>query len=296
MSELVWVRKKTGMPAAPVCKIKTIQPGKELPILTFPVLDSCGLVEHLFTTRFGGVSKGIYATTNLSFGRADDETAVLENYKRFAKLLHTEVENMVCSDQTHTTNIRLVTQEDIGKGIFRKKDYSDVDGLITNIPGICLVTFYADCVPLYLVDPVHKAIGLSHSGWRGTVKRMGAVTLDEMNRNFGTDPRDVLVAIGPSICRACYEVSEDVASKFQKEFRGTEERILQKGRVLPDGEQKWQLDLWQANRQVFLDAGVKEEHMEITDICTCCNSEILFSHRATNGQRGNLGAFLMLKK
>lgn len=288
MSELVWIRKKTGLPATPVCK-------DVMPVLCFPTLDSCGIVEHLFTTRLGGVSKGIYATTNLSFSNADEREAVLENYKRYAKLLHTDLEHMVCSDQTHTTNVRLVTENDGGKGILRKKDYSDVDGLITNIPGICLVTYYADCVPLYLVDPVHKAIGLSHSGWRGTVARMGAVTLQSMKQNFGTDPKDVLVAIGPSICSDCYEVSEDVAVRFKEEFYGYEEQILQKGRILPDGECKWQLNLWQANRQVFLDAGVLAEHIETTDICTCCNAAALFSHRATNGKRGNLGAFLMLK-
>ena len=101
----------------------------------------------------------------------------MENYRRMAAVLGTDAEKMVLSYQTHTTNVRLVTEEDAGKGIVKERDYTDVDGLITNIPGITLVTFYADCVPLYFVDPVHHAIGLSHSGWRGTVHRMGRVTL-----------------------------------------------------------------------------------------------------------------------
>ena len=146
----------------------------ELEYLVFPKLEETGVVEHLFTTRTGGVSNGIYSTMNLSFSRGDDLECVRENYRRIGEVLGTDPEHMVASKQTHTTNIHLVTKADAGNGITRPSVYDDIDGLATDIPGIALVTFYADCVPLYFVDPVHRAIGLAHSGWRGTVAGMGA--------------------------------------------------------------------------------------------------------------------------
>ena len=183
-----------------------------------------------------------------------------------------------------------MTEEDAGTGIIRPKDYTDVDGLITNISGITLATFYADCVPLYFVDPVHHAIGLSHSGWRGTVARMGKCTLEAMHREYGTAAADVYCAIGPSICQDCYEISEDVAVQFENAFSGHESEIL-----INKENGKYQLDLWKANEIVLREAGVKPEHLAVADVCTCCNPELLFSHRASHGKRGNLGAFLSLK-
>ena len=299
-NRMQWKRTKHTGDAAPVQRYARIFSGEEaegmidFPYLSFPLLEQTGIVDHLFTTRLGGVSEGIYATTNLSFSMQDNPEAVRENYRRIAQTLNTDIDHMVVSHQTHTTNVRLVTEQDLGKGIVTERDYQNVDGLITNLPGICLVTFYADCVPLYFVDPVHRAIGLSHSGWRGTVNRMGEKTLRAMGEAFGTKPEDVLCAIGPSICRDCYEVSDDVAGQFTREFAGHEETVLKKGRVTEEG-QKWQLDLWEANRLVLTEAGILPGHLEMTDLCTCCNHTYLFSHRATQGKRGNLGAFLKLK-
>lgn len=147
-----------------------------------------GLVVNGFSTRLGGASKGKYATMNFAWNKGDDPADVLENYTRMAKALGVDRDRMVASQQTHTTNVRLVTEEDAGKGVVRERDYTDVDGLITNVPDLTLATFYADCVPLYFVDPKHKAIGLSHSGWRGTVNRMGQCTIDAMKKAFGIQP------------------------------------------------------------------------------------------------------------
>lgn len=260
----------------------------ELEYLVFPKLEETGVVEHLFTTRTGGVSSGIYSTMNLSFSRGDDPECVRENYRRIGEVLGTDPEHMVASKQTHTTNIRLVTEVDLGNGITGPSAYDDVDGLATDIPGIALVTFYADCVPLYFVDPVKKAIGLAHSGWRGTVAGMGACMVQFMREHFHSDPKDLIVAIGPSICVDCYEVSEEVAEQFREEFP---EDVLQPGKA--DG--KYQLDLWKANESILLKTGIRLEHLTVTDVCTCHNPEYLFSHRASHGQRGNLAAFLMLK-
>ena len=263
----------------------------EVPLLHYPLLEETGMVEHCFSTRMGGVSKGIYESMNFSFVRGDEPEAVQENYRRVATALGTYPEQFVTTDQTHTTNVRRVTKEDAGKGVTRPRDYTDVDGLITNEPGLVLSTFYADCVPLYFVDPVHKAIGLSHSGWRGTVHRMGKVTLEAMREAYGTNPADVYAAVGPSICQDCYEISEEVAEQFYQEFSGHGEKIL-----INKGNGKYQLDLWKTNEIILLEAGIRPEHLAVTNICTCCNEKLLFSHRASRGQRGNLGAFLMLKQ
>lgn len=280
--------------------------------ITFSKLEATGMVKHLFTTREGGVSEGEFSSLNLSYTRGDDSAHVDENYRRVAKALGCEVADIVCSDQTHTVNIRQVSARDKGKGVVFPKDYTDVDGLITNEPGIVLATFYADCVPLYIVDTKNCAIGLSHSGWRGTVQKMGEVTLQAMSQVYGTCPEDVRVAIGPSICQSCYEVSEDVAKEFMAAFPNAEqyereyrscfaeidetEQIEDKRCLCYRKENgKYQLNLWFANYMVFREAGVTQEQIEITDLCTCCNSELLFSHRASHGRRGNLGAFLMIK-
>lgn len=260
----------------------------EMEYLTFPILEETGVVKHLFSTRHGGVSEGIYSTMNLSYTRGDRKEAVDENYRRIAAALNCQLSDFVCSDQTHTTNIRIVTGEDRGKGVIRPKDYSDVDGLITDVPGIVLATFYADCVPLFLVDTRHRAIGLAHSGWRGTVEKMGQHTLRAMEEAYGTRPEDVVAAIGPSICGDCYEVGSDVVKEIEKHFPG---KVCSK--ILRHlGRGKFLLDLWKANSYVLQEAGVLPERISVTDICTCCNPDYLFSHRASQGKRGNLAAFM----
>ncbi|MBE5978265.1 MAG: peptidoglycan editing factor PgeF [Paenibacillaceae bacterium] len=277
---------------------KNIKPGMNytesdpVPYLSFPMLEKTGMVTHGFSTKLGGVSQGKFAALNFTFTRGDNPDHVMENYRRMAAVLGVDEKRMVLSYQTHTTNVRLVTEEDAGKGIVKERDYKDIDGLITNVPGITLVTFFADCVPLYFLDPVHKAIGLSHSGWRGTVSRMGAVTIDKMKEAYGTRADDLLVCIGPSICGDCYEVGEEVALEFKKAFANENwNQILRK-----KDNGKFMLDLWKANEILLKEAGVKPENIQTTDICTHCNSDYLFSHRTCGNERGNLAAFLSLKE
>lgn len=263
----------------------------DLEYLTFPLLEETGMVKHLFSTRLGGVSEGIFASMNLSYARGDRKEAVDENYRRIAGVLGCQVEDIVCSDQTHTTNLKVVGRQDKGKGVTRPRDYHDIDGLLTDEPGIVLATFYADCVPLYFVDTKRCAIALAHSGWRGTVARMGRCVAEKMREVYGTVPEDIVAAVGPSICQDCYEVSEDVAEAFAQEFckPGQEQEIL-----ISKGGGKYQLDLWRANEIVLTEAGIVPSRIQVTDLCTCHNSEYLFSHRASQGKRGNLGAFLGL--
>lgn len=264
--------------------------GRELPLLKFHMLEEIECVEHCFSTRAGGVSEGEFSSLNFSYTRGDKKEAVDENYRRLARALGVSVSDFVLSDQTHTTNVLRVGKEERGCGVTKPKPYRDVDGLITDEPGVVLAAFFADCVPLYFVDPVHRAIGLSHSGWRGTAGRMGERTLEAMAAAFHTRPSEVFAAVGPSICRSCYEVSGDVAAVFMREFQDWHELMEERGGG------KYLLDLWKCNERVLLDAGVRPERLAVTNLCTCCNPARLFSHRASGGRRGNLGAFLYLKR
>ena len=262
-----------------------------VPYLSFRVLEESGMTVDGFSTRMGGASTGKFATMNFSYSRGDDPAHVLENDTRMAGALGVDRDQMVVSWQTHTTNVRLITREDAGKGVIRERDYRDVDGMICDIPGITLVTFYADCVPLYFLDKRRRAIGLSHSGWRGTVSKMGQVTLDAMGEAFGTKPEDVTACIGPSICQECFEVGEEVAEAFSQAFaRKDWDSMWHKGRP-----GKYQLDLWRANQLILMEAGVPEENISVTNICTRCNCRYLFSHRKEGEERGNLAAFLGLR-
>lgn len=259
--------------------------------LTYPALERIPGIVHGFSTRLGGVSKGMWATMNLSFTRGDEEKNVKENYRRIAAAIGFSVEDLVTSDQTHTANVRKIEERDRGNGITKPRPYTDVDGMITNVPGLVLATFYADCVPLYFVDPVRRAVGLSHSGWRGTIGRIGAVTVQKMREAYGSEPADLYAAVGPSICQDCYEVSEDVIERFMQSF----EKRYWESLFYKKENGKYQLNLWEANRRILLESGICPEKISMPGICTCCNPEFLFSHRASHGKRGNLGAFLGLK-
>lgn len=275
---------------APEYQVPQVCKKDDVVYLSYPDLEETGVVIHGFSTRLGGVSQGIYASMNLSFSRGDEREAVEENYRRVAKAIGFETKSIVMSDQTHTANVRVVTAHDRGCGYSRPRPYQDVDGLITNEPGLTLATFYADCVPLFLVDPVRKAIGLVHSGWKGTVGKIGQAAVQMMEQEYGTDPKNLVIAIGPSICQECYEVSEDVIERFQEVF--SEEYWKKLFYRKENG--KYQLDLWEANRLIFLGAGADPGNISMPGLCTCCNPQFLFSHRASKGKRGNLAAFLAL--
>lgn len=258
---------------------------------TYPILEGTGLVKHGFSTRHGGVSTGACASMNLDFKKEESKENVIENFRRIASVLDMPYDRLTASHQTHTTNVRRIYEEDVGSGISRTGRFTDVDGMITNIPELPLVTFYADCVPLFFLDVKNKAIGLSHSGWRGSAGYIGAVTVQAMNNEFGSEPEDIIACVGPSICASCYEVSEDVILEFKDRF---DKRLWDK-LFYKNKNGKYQLDLWEVNRQVLLSAGILEEHIAVSGVCTCCNPELLFSHRASKGQRGALAAFLSLK-
>lgn len=254
-----------------------------IPFLTFPKLEEAGVC-HGFSTRLGGVSKGIFESMNLSYNRGDEKEAVDENYRRIGNAIGFTLDQRVFSNQVHKTDIKIVSKDDCGKTM------TGMDGLMTDKEGVCLVTSYADCVPLFFYDPVKKVIASSHSGWKGTVGKIGRKTVEMMQKVYGSKPEDIIAAIGPSICQECYEISEDVAGEFYRNFP----ECLYEDLMIDKGNGKFQLDLWKANEWILREAGIQKEHLDITDICTCCNPKILFSHRATKGRRGNLAGFIRL--
>lgn len=262
----------------------------ELIYITFPKLEATKMVRHAFSTRHGGVSENHCATMNLSFSekRGDTKENVNENYRRLCSDIGIEAKNLVLSKQTHTNNVITVTKEHCGTGV-TKPSFCDVDGLVTNESGVALVTQYADCTPLLFCDPVKKVIATSHAGWRGTVKLIGKVTVEKMVKDFGCNPKDIIAAIGPCIGQCCYEVDDPVFNEFKKlDFLELDKIFIFK----ENG--KYMLNLVEANRQILLYSGILPSNIDISDICTCCNSEDMFSHRASKGKRGNLAAIIEL--
>lgn len=259
--------------------------------LTFPCYDDLDFVTNAFSTKKGGVSTGEFSTMNLGFHRGDSEETVLENYHRFCNAIGVSFEKLVASAQDHHTVIRRVTSQNTGIGIWKERDLRSVDGLLTNEPGIVLVTYYADCTPLYFVDPVKKAIGLAHAGWRGTVLEMGRHMVQAMRTQFDSDPEDLIVAIGPSIGQCCYEVDDPVVQAVEKLSY-----VLLMAVLTPKPNGRYQLNLWELNRQILMAAGVPEENIHVGGVCTRCHSDLLFSHRVMGAKRGGLAAMLSIKE
>ena len=251
-----------------------------VPYLTFPGLTAAGF-RHGYSTRLGGVSTGYFAEMNLAALKEPPEI-IQENYRRMAEVLGIDEKRVVMTYQTHSTGIRTVTEEDAGKGPFYTRDYTDTDGIVTNVPDLPLVALSADCCLLYFADPVKKCIGLSHAGWRGTAGDIAGKTVRRLSEEFGTDPKDLHCAIGPSICQDCYEVSGDVTDAFREQFSEKEMETICRG----NERGRYQLDLWGANRLLLLRAGVPETQIEVTDLCTKCNPELFFSHRLLGEKRG----------
>ncbi len=272
----------------PISQSLAAHEAASVPYYSFPSFEQIPFVRHGFSTRLGGVSEGIYASMNLSFTRGDTQEAVLENFRRFCTAIGTDANDVVISAQEHHTVVLPVTKADCGRGITRERGYTDVDGLMTNEAGVVLCTQYADCVPLFFVDPVRRVVATSHSGWKGTVAQIGAVTVRRMTEVYGCDPKDILCGIAPSIGPCCFEVDTPVYDEFAK-LPFADEEILHN-----DGNGKYHINLWEVNRRILLSAGVLPEHITVTDLCTKCHADVFWSHRVTGGERGSLAAFISL--
>lgn len=247
------------------------------------MLADTGLVRHGFMTRSGGVSEGCYSSLNLRFNCDDKRENVIENYRRAAEALGISPESLVLSHQVHEDKILNIGAEDRGNGIFKENRFESADGLITNTSDIALVTHYADCVPVLMVSRETGAIASVHSGWKGTVKRIAAKAACRLVEDYGGSMKDIIAAVGPSIQADHFEVGDEVAECFIKEF-GSDTAVRYSG--------KYHVDMQRAIIKSLIDAGVPAENIDNCGICTYCNCEELYSHRASHGQRGTHGAII----
>lgn len=242
---------------------------------------------HCFTTRMGGVSTGHLSSLNIGTSRGDDPANVLENYRILGDAIGFSPENAVLSKQIHSDIVRRVTPADRGAGLFAPA-LSPCDALITDVPGLALVVFTADCTPILLHDPVTGAVGAVHAGWRGTVSAIAGKTVETMAREYGSRPEDIRAAIGPNIGFCHFETDADVPQALLSAFGTEMEAYIEK-----KGE-KYHADLKQINAWVLRRAGVS--HIEISDACTVCQCSRYWSHRVTHGERGSQGAIIVCRE
>ena len=283
--------------------MKTIFPIKDyksgnhtVPLIESPLLQEIRGLRHGFSTRKGGVSKEHLSSLNLGFNLGDEREKVLENFRILGSLFEAKPEDFVLTQQTHSVNVRRVGKEDRGKGIFRERNYTDVDALITNEEGVILTAFSADCVPILFYDKGHRAIASCHSGWRGTHGRILARVIEAMQREFSSKPEEIYIAIGPSICKNCYEVSEDVGEAFLEAFPALREETKNASPIERVSEEKFHIDLWELNRIIALECFIPPENISISGYCTMERPDLFFSHRYSQGKRGVQGAFISLNK
>jgi len=250
--------------------------------------DKTNLVKTCFTTKIGGVSKGNYFSLNLGIKTDDKKENIINNFKNVCEATKISIQNLVLSDQVHKDNIKIITKEDRGKGILYDSDILEVDGFITNEKNVALVNVYADCVSIFLLDRKQKVIALVHSGWKGTVKKIVSKALIMMKERFDTNPKDCLAAIGPSIGPCCYEVDDKVIDQFKERFEDISNFTLLKDNG------KYMLDLWKANKMILEENGILERNISMSNICTMCNSEKLFSYRKDQGTTGRMVGIIQL--
>lgn len=240
-----------------------------------------------FSTRLGGTSKPPYNSLNLGLHVGDESGRVIVNRKRFARSLGLEAEALVSVRQVHGCHLVWAGSSRRGQGAFSwDESLQAADALATTERGLPLITFYADCVPLYFFAPTAGVVALAHAGWQGTVQKIGPLVVQELCRQLHIEPAAILAAIGPHIGPCCYEVDARVASQIE---------ALGAGGLVPGREGHWQLDLGEINRQLLLAAGIRAENIRQSRYCTACHPELFFSHRKSGGRTGRMGALIMLK-
>ena len=277
--------------------IKNYKSGNHtVPLIESPLLQEIRGLRHGFSTRKGGVSKEHLSSLNLGFNLGDEKEKVLENFRILGSLFEAKPEDFVLTQQTHSVNVRHVGREDRGKGIFRERDYTDVDALMTDEEGVILSAFSADCVPILFYDKGHRAIASCHSGWRGTHGRILARVIEAMQREFSSKPEEIYIAIGPSICKNCYEVSEDVGEAFLDAFPALREMTKNASPIERVSEEKFHIDLWELNRSIALENSIPAENISVSGYCTMERPDLFFSHRYSQGKRGVQGAFIGLSE
>ena len=258
-----------------------------LKYLESPDLDGCDFLIHAFCTRQGGVSKGHFASLNVSIREGDDADKVHQNFEMIASAFGFTAKQFLLVNQVHQDGIWVIDRPDPLSGDDPPPAF---DALVTNQPGTALCIKTADCVPIFLVDPVRRIIGAIHAGWKGTALKIAEKTTDTFVRCFESSPRDILAFLGPAIGPCCYEVDEHV-------FKTMADHPQQKSFFYQArNRERWMLDLPLANKLQFLNKGILPEHILSADLCTSCREDLFFSHRREAGQTGRQLNFIMLCK
>jgi YfiH family protein len=261
-----------------------------LTILFFKHLLEHETVTHFVSTRTGGFSESPYDSLNLGLHVGDDRDTVLKNRERLAVAVGVPLDRFTIARQIHSGNVRIVSAALRGSGSRDQVNAVEgTDAMATDTPGICLIVLVADCVPMLFFDPSRRAIGVAHAGWRGTLESVASHTVTAMKDAFGSSPGDIVVGIGPSIGPCCYQVGPEVVSQVKRVFHQRNDFIVNESK---DG--RGYLDLWKANLDVLLHAGVKRENIEIARRCTCHEPEWFFSYRKQGGDTGRFAAGIML--
>jgi polyphenol oxidase len=233
-----------------------------LRVLAWPALDACP-VDALVTSRHGGVSTGVYATLNLSFGVGDRPQDVLENRRRTAAAMGADLSGFVFGSQVHGAVARVVTRADRGRGAaVADAGVGEADALVTADPGTALGAVVADCVPILLYDPGAHVVACVHAGWRGTVAGVTGAALAAMAA-LGTRPADVIAGIGPAIGPDRYQVGDEVAAAVRECLGARAPQVIR-----PDGTGRWLCDLWSANRLLLREAGVADGNIHVAGVPT----------------------------
>lgn len=256
--------------------------------LTADGFEEAGGVSHGFSTRLGGVSEGVFSSLNLSMNRGDNPDQVRENYRRFCAAIGVDLTHIVCSSQVHGDTVRTITTADVGIGLDQPEPWQ-ADGLVTDIPGVVLTVFSADCLPILLYDPVRRVVGAVHAGWRGTALGVVNRAVERMVECYGCQRLDILAAIGPGISKCCFETHEDVPNAMTEAMGASALHGIQ---VLPSG--KFHVDLKALNARRLESAGLNPEHIAVSADCTACLPEKYWSHRITKGERGSQAAMISL--
>lgn len=271
--------------------IMTLNTKNNVPFLKYKVLESIPFINHAFSTKLGGVSTGEFTSMNLALNRGDNPNSVIENYRIFCEATGFDFNTLVASAQDHNTVVRKVTEENCGTGITKPRNIQSVDALVTNRPNVTLVTYYADCTPVFFVDKKLQVIALAHAGWRGTVGKICKNVIETMVQDYGSNTENIICCIGPAISKCCYEIDQTCYNEFESTGGLDLEKIM-----ISKGNGKYMADLLETNRQIILSCGVPDENITVSDVCTKCNSDLLWSHRATNGHRGTMCAFMCINK
>ena len=251
------------------------------------MLDKAGGVAHGFSTREGGITTAPpYASLNLSWNRCGSAEEVIANFRIFSEGAGVNYDDMAVVNHEHGNVVLRLNSEHRGRG-FSLEPLPFCDGIITNDPSVTLVTSHADCGAYFFYDPVHRAVGMAHAGWKGTLLRIGAKMAERMAEEYGTDPADIIASTGPCICIDCFEVDEDLGAKFAGEFS-------QQGITRPGKPGKAYVDLELAAAVQFIEAGIRPENITLMNACTYENRDMFFSHRRDKGITGSMAAFIKL--